>query len=99
MQIVGVVEDGKYRSITESPAGAMFFPLAQNSDSQTVLLVRSSADKTQAAAAMERMLKGMDAGLPLSMTSWPQALAVVQFPSVAATFALGVMECWQRCWL
>lgn len=91
MQIVGVVEDGKYRSITESPAGAMFFPLAQNSDSQTVLLVRSSADKTQAAAAMERMLKGMDAGLPLSMTSWPQALAVVQFPSVAATFALGVM--------
>jgi len=29
-EIVGVVEDGKYESLTEDPAPAMFFPLPQN---------------------------------------------------------------------
>lgn len=91
IQVVGVAENGKYQSITEDPKAAMFFPYAQDFDSQTVLVIRSNGDAAQTSAAISRILKGMDAGLPFSMTSWPQALTAVQFPAVAATFALGVM--------
>jgi hypothetical protein len=31
-QVVGVIEDGKYDSLTEDPTPAMFFPLAQSND-------------------------------------------------------------------
>ena len=41
-EIVGIVEDGKYASLTESPQPAMFFPLAQNADSDTTVIVRSA---------------------------------------------------------
>jgi hypothetical protein len=40
-EIVGVVENGKYDSLTESPWAAMFFPLDQNADSDTALVIRS----------------------------------------------------------
>jgi len=90
-EVIGVVEDGKYRNITEDPTAAMFFPTMQDPESETVLLVRSGADEAQTAAAMQRLLKGMDVSLPFTMSSWSQALGVAQFPAVAATFALGIM--------
>ena len=40
-EIVGIVEDGKYDSLTESPRAAMFFPLDQFPDTDTTLVVRS----------------------------------------------------------
>src|SRR5215469_8922931 len=40
-EIVGVVEDGKYQSLTENPAAAMYAPLSQQHDGETVLVVRS----------------------------------------------------------
>jgi predicted permease len=90
-EVIGVVEDGKYRKITEDPTAAMFFPVTQNPDSDTVLLVRSRADEAQTAGAVQRLLTGMDVALPFTMSSWEQALGVAQFPAVAATFALGIM--------
>jgi predicted permease len=90
-EVIGVVEDGKYRKITEDPTAAMFFPATQNPDSDTVLLVRSHADEAQTAAAVQRLLTGMDVALPFTMNTWEQALGVAQFPAVAATFALGIM--------
>lgn len=90
-EVIGIVEDGKYRTITEDPTPAMFFPTTQDPNSQTVLLVRSQADEAQTSAALQRLLTGMDVSLPFTMSSWPQALGVAQFPAVAATFALGIM--------
>jgi predicted permease len=90
-QVIGVVGDGKYRSITEDPRAAMFFPIAQTTSSGTVLLVRSETDAAQTATALQHMLERMDASLPFTMSSWQQELGVALFPSVAATFALGVM--------
>jgi hypothetical protein len=40
-EIVGVVENGKYDSLTENPWAAVFFPLPQNPESDTSLMVRS----------------------------------------------------------
>jgi ABC-type antimicrobial peptide transport system permease subunit len=90
-EVIGIVEDGKYQKITEDPTAAMFFSTMQSPRSNTVLLVRSQADEAQTAAAVQRLLKGMDVSLPFTMSSWSQALGVAQFPAVAATFALGIM--------
>ena len=69
-QIVGVVEDGKYDSLTETPQAAMFFPLAQARDSDTTLVVRSHLPVSGTATAVDRVLTHIDAGLPFVVESW-----------------------------
>jgi predicted permease len=91
-EVVGVVEDGKYQSLTESPQPAIFFPLAQEINSNdTVLVVRSALPPTDIAAGLDRVLTGVDPNLPLTIQSWPNALDLVLFPARAATAALGIM--------
>ena len=90
-QVIGIAEDGKYQSLTEDQQPAMFYPSAQGPDTDTVLLVRSSNSQATTAAAVSKTLLALEPSLPLLMTSWPQALGMVLFPSIAATAALGVM--------
>jgi predicted permease len=90
-EIVGVVEDGKYESLTEDATAAMFFPVAQYDDSGTTLIVRSELPAAETISAMHRVLAGIDSSLPMTISSWQSALALVLFPARAATAALGVM--------
>jgi predicted permease len=90
-QIVGVVEDGKYDSLTEDPIAAMFFPLAQNAEGETILVVRSQLAPADLAASLNRMLMGIDSSVPVTISPWTDALSLVLFPARAATAALGVM--------
>ncbi len=90
-QVVGVAEDGKYQSLTEVQSPAVFYPLSQNNDSTVTLVVRSDSSIAETAAALNRILKEIDPSLPFNLSSWQNALALVLFPSRAATIALGVM--------
>lgn len=91
-EVVGVVEDGKYLSLTEAPQPAMFFPLTQEiNDNDTVLVVRSALPPTEMAAMLDRTLGNIDRNLPLTLHSWPDALDLAFFPARAATGALGIM--------
>jgi len=91
-EVVGVVEDGKYQSLTEDPQPAMFFPLTQEINSNdTVLVVRSALPPTELAAMLDRTLSKIDRNLPLTLHSWPDALDLAFFPARAATGALGIM--------
>jgi len=91
-EVVGVVEDGKYQSLTEDPQPAMFFPLTQEiNDDYTVLVVRSALPPTELAAMLDRTLSDIDRNLPLTLHSWPDALDLAFFPARAATSALGIM--------
>jgi hypothetical protein len=65
IQVVGVVEDGKYDRVTEDPQPAMFLPILQSPSSQTYLAVRSDRDPGQLAAAIRSTVRGLAAGLPL----------------------------------
>ena len=89
--IVGVVEDGKYDSLTEGAKAAMFYPLAQAPQGDTTLVVRSRLPAAEVAPVLNRMLRGIDSALPFTIQSWPDALAMVLFPARVATAALGVM--------
>jgi predicted permease len=91
-EIVGVVEDGKYQSLTEEPQPAMFFPLTQEiNDNDSVLVVRSALPPTELAALLDRTLSRIDPNLPLTLHTWRDALDVALFPARAATTALGIM--------
>jgi predicted permease len=90
-EIVGVVEDGKYESLTEDPQPAMFYPLAQNNDSGTNLVVRSRGTPAETAAALSAMMGKIDPNLPVTISNWPDDLELVLFPTRVATVALGVL--------
>jgi predicted permease len=91
VQVVGIVGDGKYSSVTEAPQPAMFVPILQSPSSQTYLVVRSSRDAGQLIAAIRDTVRGLDAGLPLYVEPWSQALDAPLFGPRMATLSLGVL--------
>ncbi|HMG87684.1 MAG TPA: ABC transporter permease [Terracidiphilus sp.] len=90
-QIVGIIENGKYEMLTEDQSPAMFFPLAQAHEANTLLIVRSELPPAETASALNRMLTGIDASLPFGLRTWPDRLSLALFPPRIATAALGVM--------
>jgi predicted permease len=91
IQVVGIVEDGKYGSLAEDPQAAMFLPFLQSPAGQTCLILRSNGDTQQLAAAVKRTVQELDAGLPFEIRTWNQELESALFPSRMATLSLGVL--------
>lgn len=90
-QVVGVVENGKYNTLSEDPTPAIFYSILQDSDSSTTLLVRSQQDPQQMVPDILSAIHRVDGQLPiLSLSSWQDELALVLFPARVATAALGV---------
>jgi ABC-type antimicrobial peptide transport system permease subunit len=91
VRVVGLVEDGKYVNLTEDQQPAMFFPLLQSPASWIWLVVRSSRDPRQLAAAMRSALRDIDPGMVLAIRPWSEELGGTLFPSRMATVSLGVL--------
>ena len=91
VRVVGLVEDGKYLNLTEGQQPAMFFPLLQSPASWTWLVVRSSRDPQELAAAMRSVLRDIDPAMVLAIRPWSTELGGTLFPSRMATISLGVL--------
>jgi predicted permease len=89
-EVVGVVEDGRYHDLFESPEAAVFVPLAADTGG-AVLVVRSSLPPPDIAAALRGTLTRVQPNRPVTLQTWPEALERVVYPARAAAFALGVM--------
>jgi len=90
-EVVGVVEDGKYETLTEDPKPAMFFSFLQHASSDTWIIVRSQRDPQQVAATLQRTMRGLDPGLPLEIKTWNSELDSALFAARVATISLGVL--------
>jgi len=90
-EVVGVVEDGKYRSITEDQQPAMFLSYRQYSESATFMVVRYAHAPGDAAEAIEKAIHGLDSALPLGVRPWPEELQGALFAPRVATVALGAL--------
>jgi hypothetical protein len=90
-EVVGVIEDGKYRTLTEDQQPAMFFSFLQMPSPATFLVVRSQRDPEEMAKALERTLHGLDPGLPIVSRTWNQEMSSALFAARVATVALGVL--------
>jgi predicted permease len=90
-EVVGVAEDGKYHDLQESPQPVVYPPFAQSDANEAVFVVRSARPPNEMAAALERTLSSIEPGLPITVQSWPDALADEFFSARAATVGLGIM--------
>ncbi len=90
-EVVGVVEDGKYRFLTENQQPAMFFCFLQQPESDTWLVVRSYRDPEDLTADLERTLHGLDASLPIEIHTWNSEMDTALFAARVSTVALGVL--------
>ena len=101
IEVVGVAEQGKYHSLTEAPQPAMFLPILQSPSSETWLVVRSTAsrsnglvasdDAQQLAPTIRNTLRGLDPALPLYIQSWIKEMDRPLFASRMAALSLGVL--------
>ncbi len=91
VEVVGVVEDGRYETLAEKTRPAMFLPITQSAPTSDMsIVVRSDRDPQQLADAITGTVRGLDAGLPFTLRTWQQELDGALFPSRMATLALGV---------
>jgi predicted permease len=91
IEVIGVVEDGKYNTLTEDQAPAMFYSFLEQPSGNTWLVVRSQRDPQQIAMALDRTLHGLDPALPLEIKTWNRELDSALFASRVATVSLGVL--------
>lgn len=90
VEVVGIVENGKYQNLQEDPQPAMFLPILQ-SPTSAWLVVRSRRGALETAAVIRRTMHDLDPGLPISVQTWEKQLDFALFPSRVATIALGVL--------
>ncbi len=90
-EVVGVVENGRYRSLTEDQMPAMFFSYQQHEASGTRLVVRTQRDPQEMTRALDTTIHSMDSALPLVVSTWRRELDTALFAARVATVALGVL--------
>ncbi|MBZ5522045.1 MAG: ABC transporter permease [Acidobacteriia bacterium] len=91
VQVVGVVKDGKYSSLTEDSQPATFLPILQSPSTETWMIVRSNLTPQQLAPVMNTALRGLDRSLPVYIQPWSKELEGALFAPRMATISLGVL--------
>ncbi len=91
IQVIGLVENGKHRTLTEDAQPAMFLPILQSPSSSTWLVVRSARDPRELSENIRLTLHNLDPALPLVIKTWNKQLDGALFPSRVATIALGIL--------
>ncbi len=90
-QVVGIVEQGKYESLTEDPTPAIFLSILQSPSSTTWMVVHSERDPISLGAAIRLKLRALDAGVPVYVQTRVGEMDPKLFGPRMATLALGVM--------
>ncbi len=92
IEIVGVVEDGKYTSLGEQRRAAIFRPLPQRSNNSSMVIVRSSPPGAVTGEDLRRLIRRVDPALPIRMSATGgQITALPLLPYRAAVAALGLL--------
>ncbi len=107
IQVVGIVEDGKYTAnLAEDRKAAMFLAILQSPSTDAWLVlrysteprttapnrpVRSNADPQLLVAAIKNQLRNLDAGLPAFIQTWNQETNGALFAPRLATLSLGAL--------
>jgi predicted permease len=90
IEVVGLLGDGKYVSLTEDPRPAFFRPILQDPNGTSVLVVRSTLPAGEMALELRQAIAGLDPRLPVyGLGSLWQMLGFALFPARAASVALG----------
>jgi predicted permease len=91
VRVVGIVEDGKYKTLSEEPQPAMFLSMLQSPSTWTWMIARANHNAQDLAPVLEETLRSLDEGLPLTINTWDKELGTALLPARAASIALGVL--------
>ncbi|HEV2378976.1 MAG TPA: FtsX-like permease family protein, partial [Terriglobia bacterium] len=92
VQVVGIVENGKYTAnLTENQHAAMFLSILQSPSMETWILVRSHEDPRLLTATIRSRIRDLDSGLPAFIQSWNADMNGALFASRMAAMSLGVL--------
>jgi predicted permease len=91
VRVVGVAEDGKYKTIAEQPQPALFQPILQNPTNATWVVVRSNREPRELAAALDQKLRHLDPALPFTLRTWERELDGALFASRVVFVSLSML--------
>ena len=91
-EIIGVVEDGKYQTLTEDPKARDVLFLSSSFLPATLgSLFDRNATRMEITAALQRSMRSLDPALPLEIRTWSSELDSALFAARVATVSLGVL--------
>lgn len=92
IEIIGIVEDGKYTGLGEQRRAAIFRPLTQRVSNSSMLIVRSLPPGVITGEDLRRLIHRIDPALPIRMSATgTQITALPLLPYRAAVAALGLL--------
>ena len=91
LELVGIVRDAKYRSLTEPPIPQMYLPSSQQYRSLMTLHVRTDGNSGEVLAAVRREVKALDTNLPVFNASvLVEQLRATLSPQRSAVVLIGI---------
>jgi predicted permease len=64
IEVIGVVKDGKYRTLGEEPRSVMYLPLLQNHETGMTMHIRTAGDPMSIAAGVRSVVASLEKNLP-----------------------------------
>jgi ABC-type antimicrobial peptide transport system permease subunit len=90
VQVVGIVEDGKYQGLAEESRPALFVPILQHPNTSVILIARTVRAEERVAAEMRSVVQNLDPQVPVySTASLNELLSFTYLPVRAAVISLG----------
>jgi putative ABC transport system permease protein len=89
MEVVGLVEDGKYATLAESGQPYFCRPVNQSYSGSTSLIVRTTSDPRRSLAALRQEVQALDPTMPLSARLLVDKMSVPLLPARVAAVVLG----------
>jgi len=90
LEVVGVVRDGKYRSLGETPQPYIYQPVLQSYDPKMTLVVRTTGAPRAIAPAVREQIRSLEANLPVAdVKTLQEQVNLSLFPSRVAAWTLG----------
>jgi predicted permease len=91
VEVVGIVEDGKYETLGEEAQAAMFLPILQFPSGARFLVVRSSLEEGVLGPELRNVVRQLDPDLPINFEKRYDEMTMVFFGPQMATIVLGIM--------
>ena len=91
-EVVGIVPDAKYRSLTEDPLPYLYYPYEQQPAPAMMLQVRTAIDPAGAAGPLREQVRALAPTLPVpEITTLRSQVALATMPQRIAAAALAVL--------
>ena len=90
LEVVGVVRDGKYRSLGETPHPYIYQPLLQSYDPKMILVVRTTGEPQSVVSSVREQIRALEGNLPIAdIKTLREQVDLSLFPSRVAAWTLG----------